>query len=132
MMKEEVLVHKEEKCQVPRSAARSCKSSRVPVQAVGGLTLEQAIKCPQYGAPLVVLGAPLVIDADSFKTADGNLESSLKKYVMLFILKKYYTIKIRCCFQKIPAVVNYSSIKGSVELREIKLPEIGDHDVLLK
>ena len=51
----------------------------IPVQAVGGLSLEDAIKCPQYGAPLVVLGAPLVIDADSFKTADGNLESSLKK-----------------------------------------------------
>ena len=55
------------------------KAVDAPVQAVGGLTLEQAIKCPQYGAPLVVLGAPLVIDADSFKTADGNLESSLKK-----------------------------------------------------
>ena len=55
------------------------KAVDVPVQAVGGLTLEQAIKCPQYGAPLVVLGAPLVIDADSFKTADGDLESSLKK-----------------------------------------------------
>ena len=55
------------------------KAVDVPVQAVGGLTLEQAIMCPQYGAPLVVLGAPLVIDADSFKTADGNLESSLKK-----------------------------------------------------
>ena len=55
------------------------KAVDVHVQAVGGLTLEQAIKCPQYGAPLVVLGAPLVIDADSFKTADGNLESSLKK-----------------------------------------------------
>jgi 3-hexulose-6-phosphate synthase/6-phospho-3-hexuloisomerase len=55
------------------------KAVDVPVQAVGGLSLEQAVKCPQYGAPLVVLGAPLVIDADSFKTADGNLESSLKK-----------------------------------------------------
>ncbi|SIN96689.1 orotidine 5'-phosphate decarboxylase / HUMPS family protein [Algoriphagus halophilus] len=50
----------------------------IPVQAVGGLSLEQAIKCPQYGAPLVVLGAPLTIDADSFKTASGDLESSLK------------------------------------------------------
>jgi len=50
----------------------------VPVQAVGGLSLEQAIACPQYGAPLVVLGAPLTIDADAFKTADGNLEESLK------------------------------------------------------
>ncbi|NBS34181.1 MAG: D-arabino 3-hexulose 6-phosphate aldehyde lyase, partial [Planctomycetia bacterium] len=32
---------------------------RVPVQAVGGLSLEQAIRCPALGAPLVVLGAPL-------------------------------------------------------------------------
>lgn len=50
----------------------------VPVQAVGGLTLEQAIRCPEYGAPLVVLGAPLTIDADAFKTAQGDLESSLR------------------------------------------------------
>ena len=50
----------------------------VPVQAVGGLSLEEAIQCPQYGAPLVVLGAPLTIDADAFKTADGDLESSLR------------------------------------------------------
>lgn len=50
----------------------------VPVQAVGGLTLEQAIRCPEYGAPLVVLGAPLTIDADAFRTASGNLEESLK------------------------------------------------------
>ena len=50
----------------------------IPVQAVGGLSLEQAIQCPAYGAPLVVLGAPLTIDADAFKTADGNLETSLR------------------------------------------------------
>jgi 3-hexulose-6-phosphate synthase len=50
----------------------------IPVQAVGGLSLEQAIACPQFGAPLVVLGAPLTIDADAFKTADGNLEESLR------------------------------------------------------
>ncbi|WP_158860571.1 orotidine 5'-phosphate decarboxylase / HUMPS family protein [Lunatibacter salilacus] len=50
----------------------------IPVQAVGGLSLEQAIECPKYGAPLVVLGAPLTIDADAFKTADGNLEESLR------------------------------------------------------
>ncbi len=52
---------------------------QVPVQAVGGLSLEQAIQCPQYGAPLVVLGAPLTIDADAFRTADGDLESSLRQ-----------------------------------------------------
>lgn len=51
---------------------------KVPVQAVGGLTIEQAIRCPEYGAPLVVLGAPLTIDADAFKTASGDLESSLR------------------------------------------------------
>lgn len=51
---------------------------KIPVQAVGGLTLEQAIRCPQYGAPLVVLGAPLTIDADAFKVASGNLEDSLR------------------------------------------------------
>jgi 3-hexulose-6-phosphate synthase/6-phospho-3-hexuloisomerase len=50
----------------------------VPVQAVGGLTLEQAISTPSYGAPLVVLGAPLAIDADAFKTATGMLEDSLR------------------------------------------------------
>jgi 3-hexulose-6-phosphate synthase len=51
---------------------------KIPVQAVGGLSLEQAIRCPEYGAPLVVLGAPLTIDAEAFKTADGDLESSLR------------------------------------------------------
>lgn len=50
----------------------------IPVQAVGGLSLEQAIQCPAYGAPLVVLGAPLTIDANAFKTSDGDLESSLR------------------------------------------------------
>jgi membrane-bound lytic murein transglycosylase MltF len=51
---------------------------RVPVQAVGGLSLEQAVACPRYGAPLVVLGAPLTIDAEAFRTAEGDLESSLR------------------------------------------------------
>jgi 3-hexulose-6-phosphate synthase len=51
---------------------------KVPVQAVGGLTIEQAVRTPEYGAPLVVLGAPLTVDADSFKTAGGDLEGSLR------------------------------------------------------
>jgi len=50
----------------------------VPVQAVGGLTLDQAVRTPEYGAPLVVIGAPLTIDADSFRSADGDVESSLR------------------------------------------------------
>jgi 3-hexulose-6-phosphate synthase len=43
----------------------------IPVQAVGGLTIRQAIECPSRGAPLVVLGAPLVIAPDDFKSAEG-------------------------------------------------------------
>jgi 3-hexulose-6-phosphate synthase/6-phospho-3-hexuloisomerase len=50
----------------------------VPVQAVGGLTLEQATETPGYGAPLVVIGAPLAIDAHAFRTAEGDLEASLR------------------------------------------------------
>lgn len=52
---------------------------RVPVQAVGGLTLEQAIQTPAFGAPLVVIGAPLAIDADSFSRGAGNVEDVLRK-----------------------------------------------------
>ena len=51
----------------------------VPVQAVGGLSLEQAIASPSYGAPLVVIGAPLAIDADSFSRGAGNVEEVLRK-----------------------------------------------------
>lgn len=50
----------------------------VPVQAVGGLSIDQAVATPSYGAPLVVLGAPLTIDADAFRTAAGDVESSLR------------------------------------------------------
>ena len=50
----------------------------IPVQAVGGLTIEQAIQCPAYGAPLVVLGAPLTIDANSFKTTTNDLGEILR------------------------------------------------------
>ncbi|MFZ9746828.1 MAG: orotidine 5'-phosphate decarboxylase / HUMPS family protein [Opitutaceae bacterium] len=50
----------------------------IPVQAVGGLTLEQAVRTPEYGAPLVVIGAPLAVDADSFRTAGGDLEGTLR------------------------------------------------------
>jgi len=54
------------------------RAVKVPVQAVGGLSLEQAVSCPRYGAPLVVLGAPLTIDAEAFKVAGGDLEASLR------------------------------------------------------
>jgi len=51
----------------------------VPVQAVGGLTIQQAIACPSHGAPLVVLGAPLVIAADDFRPAGQTLGAVLSE-----------------------------------------------------
>jgi len=50
----------------------------VPVQAVGGLTIDQAVDTPKFGAPLVVVGAPLAIDAHSFRTAAGDIEGMLR------------------------------------------------------
>lgn len=50
----------------------------IPVQAVGGLTIDQAIESPRYGAPMVVIGAPLAIDANAFQAATGDVESSLR------------------------------------------------------
>jgi 3-hexulose-6-phosphate synthase len=50
----------------------------VPVQAVGGLTIHEAMNTPAYGAPLVVIGAPLAIDAHSFRTAAGDIEGTLR------------------------------------------------------
>jgi 3-hexulose-6-phosphate synthase/6-phospho-3-hexuloisomerase len=46
----------------------------VPVQAVGGLSIEQAAEMPKYGAPLVVVGAPLVIDKKEFKPSTDKEE----------------------------------------------------------
>jgi 3-hexulose-6-phosphate synthase/6-phospho-3-hexuloisomerase len=53
----------------------------IPVQAVGGLSIEQAIQMPKLGAPLVVIGAPLAIDSDSFQAASGDIESVLREIV---------------------------------------------------
>jgi 3-hexulose-6-phosphate synthase/6-phospho-3-hexuloisomerase len=51
----------------------------IPVQAVGGLTIEEAINMPKRGAPLVVIGAPLAIDANSFNVASGDLKGLLQE-----------------------------------------------------
>jgi 3-hexulose-6-phosphate synthase/6-phospho-3-hexuloisomerase len=50
----------------------------IPVQAVGGLSIDEAISTPSYGAPLVVIGAPLTIDAHSFRSASGDVEGTLR------------------------------------------------------
>lgn len=55
------------------------KAVSVPVQAVGGLSLEQAISTPRFGAPLVVIGAPLVIDSDRFAQASNDPMGVLRR-----------------------------------------------------
>jgi 3-hexulose-6-phosphate synthase/6-phospho-3-hexuloisomerase len=56
------------------------KAVNIPVQAVGGLSIEQAISMPKRGAPLVVIGAPLAIDAHSFSTNTNDLKSVLSEF----------------------------------------------------
>ena len=55
----------------------------IPVQAVGGLTLEQAVMMPKLGAPLVVIGAPLVVENEEFKpsSTDNRLYDLLRRIV---------------------------------------------------
>ncbi|MGE0127937.1 MAG: orotidine 5'-phosphate decarboxylase / HUMPS family protein [Blastocatellales bacterium] len=53
----------------------------IPVQAVGGLSIEEAISTPQYGAPLVVIGAPLAIDSHAFTVASHDLRAVLGEIV---------------------------------------------------
>ena len=46
----------------------------LPVQAVGGLSIEQAVGCPALGAGIVVFGAPLAIDDENtFTIPEGDL-----------------------------------------------------------
>lgn len=55
----------------------------IPIQAVGGLSIEQAIRLPALGAPLVVIGAPLVIENEEFKPSaeDDRLFQLLRQIV---------------------------------------------------
>jgi len=53
----------------------------IPVQAVGGLSVEQAIQTLAMGAQIVVFGAPLVISGTEFKAADPNFEAQLREIV---------------------------------------------------
>jgi 3-hexulose-6-phosphate synthase len=48
-------------------------ATTVPVQAVGGLSIDQAVACPGIGAPIVVFGAPLAVDGDSAPVDTGDL-----------------------------------------------------------
>ena len=133
------------------------RAVKVPVQAVGGLSIGQAIECPAHGAPLVVLGAPLVIDADEFKTAGTDLHdvlSEICREIRKHAVQRQRTVPpptsdAECtnCSSRVvarkgsftihhhdiqSAVVQYALEPLAVELREVPVPEIGDDDVLLR
>lgn len=61
------------------------KAVSIPVQAVGGLSIEQASEMPKYGSPLVVVGAPLVIDKRQFSPSTDKKE--LKKILKDLVQK---------------------------------------------
>jgi 3-hexulose-6-phosphate synthase/6-phospho-3-hexuloisomerase len=53
----------------------------IPVQAVGGLSIDQAIQTLALGAEIVVFGAPLVISGTEFKPADPDFEPIIRNIV---------------------------------------------------
>ena len=53
----------------------------IPVQAVGGLSVEQAIATLALGAQIVVFGAPLVISGNQFTAADADFEPRIREIV---------------------------------------------------
>ena len=55
----------------------------LPLQAVGGLTIEQAARMPGLGAPLVVIGAPLAVADQEFRPAADpqGLHRVLREFV---------------------------------------------------
>ena len=56
---------------------------KLPLQAVGGLTIEQAARMPGLGAPLVVIGAPLAVADQEFRPAadPAGLRRVLRDFV---------------------------------------------------
>jgi 3-hexulose-6-phosphate synthase len=55
------------------------KTVKIPVQAVGGLSVDQVLRLPQYGVYHLVLGAPLTVDADAFKSPAHDVEGLLRE-----------------------------------------------------
>ncbi|HEY6290686.1 MAG TPA: orotidine 5'-phosphate decarboxylase / HUMPS family protein [Terriglobia bacterium] len=53
----------------------------IPVQAVGGLSVAETSKLPEYGVHHLVLGAPLAVDADSFSAPKHDVEGLLREII---------------------------------------------------
>jgi 3-hexulose-6-phosphate synthase len=57
------------------------KAVTIPVQAVGGLSVAQVMELPKYGVHHLVLGAPLTVDANSFKSPSHDMEGLLREII---------------------------------------------------
>src|SRR5579875_3504736 len=57
------------------------KAVTIPVQAVGGLSVAEVIQLPLFGVHQLVLGAPLTVDADAFKSPANELEGLLREII---------------------------------------------------
>jgi 3-hexulose-6-phosphate synthase len=55
------------------------KAVRIPVQAVGGLSVDQVMELPKYGVYHLVLGAPLMVDANAFHAPAHDIEGLLRE-----------------------------------------------------
>jgi 3-hexulose-6-phosphate synthase len=53
----------------------------IPVQAVGGLSVADILRLPEFGVYHLVLGAPLTVDADAFKSPAHDLEGLLREII---------------------------------------------------
>ncbi len=84
----------------------------------------------------MVLGAPLVIDADGFKpVTGGTLREALSRDLPRDPKTRCATPFTSSCnhgHQSQAAVVHYALEPLAVELRDVAIPEIGDSDVLLQ
>ena len=58
---------------------------RIPLQAVGGLSIEQAALTPRLGASLAVIGAPLAVDDRKF--SPGADDEALERVIADFVRK---------------------------------------------
>lgn len=70
--------HPEQGLSPLRDLSRIIAATTVPVQAVGGMSMEQAAGCPAMGSGVVVFGAPLVrYDRDSLTSGRAELTREL-------------------------------------------------------
>jgi len=57
------------------------KAVKIPVQAVGGLSVEEVLQLPRMGVYHLVLGAPLTVDAEAFKSPAHDVEGLLREII---------------------------------------------------